>query len=109
LLEFLEGLVCEVAAIDQEQDAPRPGELDQAVNERDRGEGFARAGGHLDQGARAVFLQGLFQVVDGRDLGGPEAFFLERRHVLQAGEEGGRNYAIGAWNLGDIQRFALVR
>jgi hypothetical protein len=33
LLEFLEGLVGEVAAVDQEQDAPRPGELDQAVDE----------------------------------------------------------------------------
>ena len=89
LLEFLEGLVGEVAAVDQEQHAPRPGELDQAVDEGNGGEGLARAGGHLDQGARAVFLQRLFEVVDRGDLRGPEAFFLERRHGLQAGEEGG--------------------
>ena len=87
LLEFLERLVAEVAAVDQEQHAPRAGELDQAVDEGDGGEGLAGAGGHLDQGARAVFRQGFFEVVDRRDLGGPEAFFLERRHVL-AGARG---------------------
>ncbi len=36
LLEFLEGLVGEVAAVDQEQDAPRAGELDQPVDEGNR-------------------------------------------------------------------------
>ena len=87
LLEFLERLVAEVAAVDQEQHAPGAGELDEPVDEGDGGEGFARAGGHLDEGAGAVFLERLFEVVDGRDLGGPEAGFLERGHVLQAGEE----------------------
>jgi hypothetical protein len=95
LLEFLEGLVGEVAAIDQEQDAPRAGEFDQSVDEGNRGEGLARASGHLDQGARAVFRQGFFEVVDRRDLGGPEAFFLERRHGLQLGEEGGGCFVCG--------------
>ncbi len=97
MLEFLEGLVGEVAAIDQEQDAPRPGELDQAVDEGDGGEGLARAGGHLDQGARAVFLEGFFQVVDGRDLGGPEAGGFQGRHGLQAGKEGGGQVGVGGF------------
>ncbi len=85
LLEFLERLVAEVAAVDQEQHAPRAGELDQAVDEGNRGEGLARAGGHLDQGARAVFPQGVFEVVDGRDLRGPEAFLDQLWHVAAGG------------------------
>ncbi len=52
LLELLERLVAEVAAVDQEQHAPRAGELDEAVDEVDGGEGLAAAGGHLDEGAR---------------------------------------------------------
>ena len=43
---------------------------------------------HLDQGAGAVLLERLFEVLDGRDLGGPEAGFFECGHVLEAGEEG---------------------
>jgi hypothetical protein len=62
LVEFLLGLAAEVAAIDQEQHAPRPGELDQAVDEADRGEGLAAAGGHLDQCARLVGGQAGFEV-----------------------------------------------
>ncbi len=76
LLEFLERLLAEVAAVHQEQDAPRAGELDEPVDEVDGGEGLARAGGHLDEGARTVFGQRLFEIPDGGDLRGPEAFGL---------------------------------
>ena len=48
LLEFFQGLVAEVAAVDEEEDAARAGELDEAVNEVDGGVGLAAAGGHLD-------------------------------------------------------------
>src|SRR5205823_4916211 len=50
LLEFFQGLVAEVAAVDEEEDAARAGELDEAVNEVDGGVGLAAAGGHLDEG-----------------------------------------------------------
>src|SRR5213594_1993142 len=54
LLEFFQGLVAEVAAVDEEEDAARAGELDEAVNEVDGGVGLAAAGGHLDEGAAAA-------------------------------------------------------
>ena len=53
LLELLERLAAEVGAVDQEEDALRAGELDQAVAKTTR-EGLAGAGGHLDERARAV-------------------------------------------------------
>ena len=87
LLEFLQGLVAEVAAVDQKQYAFCAREFDEPVDERDGGEGFAGARGHLDEGAGAVFLERLFEVVDGRDLRGPEAGFLERGHVLHTLKE----------------------
>ena len=62
LLELVERLIAEVAAVHQEQNAPRIGELDEPIAEVDGGEGLAAARGHLDQGARAVLGQGLFQV-----------------------------------------------
>ena len=54
LLEFFQGLVAEVAAVDEEEDAARAGELDKAVNEVDGGVGLAAARGHLDQCAAFV-------------------------------------------------------
>src|SRR5437764_3070026 len=54
LLEFFQGLVAEVAAVDEEEDAARASELDEAVNEVDGGVGLAAAGGHLDEGAAFV-------------------------------------------------------
>ncbi len=91
-VELLLGLAAEVGAVDQEQHAPRAGELDQAVDEADGGEGLAAAGGHLDQRARLVGGEALFQVADGGDLRGPELevapFGDELGHLLQAGEEG---------------------
>ena len=71
LVEFLLGLAAEVVAIDQEQHAPRPGKLDQAVDEGNRCEGLAAAGGHLDQRARLVGGQAGFDVVRGLDLHRP--------------------------------------
>ena len=54
LLEFVVGLAAEVAAVDEEEDALGTGELDEAVGLGDGGEGLAGAGGHLDEGARAL-------------------------------------------------------
>src|SRR5437588_13052735 len=54
------GLVAEVAAIDEEEDAARAGKLDEAVNEVDSGVGLAAAGGLLDEGAAFVGGEGFF-------------------------------------------------
>src|SRR2546422_10257112 len=75
LLEFFQGLVAEVAAVDEEEDATRAGELDEAVNEVDGGVGLAAAGGHLNEGAAFVGCEGFFEGVDGFDLRGPEITF----------------------------------
>src|SRR5438874_11037972 len=53
-----QGLVAEVAAVDEEEDAARAGELDEAVNEIDGGVGLAAPGGHLDEGAAFVDGEG---------------------------------------------------
>ena len=79
LLEFFQGLIAEVAAVDEEEDAARAGELDQAVNEVDGGVGLAAAGGHLDQGAAFVDGEGFFEIADGFDLRGPQ---IGGRHLI---------------------------
>ena len=56
LLELLVGLDAEVGAVDEEEDALGVRVADQAIDERDGGEGLAGAGRHLDEGAGAVFL-----------------------------------------------------
>ena len=87
LLEFLERLVAEVAAIHQEQHAPRAGELDEPIDEVDGGVGLAAAGGHLDQGAGTVLSQRLFEILDGGDLRGPEAAGAQGGMCPQASAE----------------------
>ena len=68
-LELLERLLAEVRPIDQEQDALRPGLGDQPLGDVGGGERLARTGRHLDQGARLVVLERLFEVGDRRVLG----------------------------------------
>src|SRR5436309_3007702 len=79
LLEFFQGLVAEVAAVDEEEDAARAGELDEAVNGVDGGVGLAAAGGHLDEGAAFVGGERFLQIADGFDLRGPQ---IGRRHLI---------------------------
>jgi hypothetical protein len=62
------GLLAEVAGIHQKQDALGPAELEQAIDRGDGGEGLARAGGHMHQGAGLAPRQRLFQPGDGADL-----------------------------------------
>src|SRR5437764_12230170 len=83
LLEFFQGLVAEIAAVDEEEDAAGAGELDEAVNEVDGGVGLAAAGGHLDEGAAFVGGEGFLEVVDGFDLRGPE---IARGHLIRSRE-----------------------
>src|SRR5437660_1846321 len=81
LLEFFQGLVAEVAAVDEKEDAPCAGELDEAVNEVDGGVGLATAGGHLDEGAAFVGGERFFEIADGFDLRGPE---IGRGHLIRS-------------------------
>jgi len=57
LVELLLGLAAEVATVNQEQHAPRAGELDQTVAKDDREQRLARSRGHLHQGARTILAQ----------------------------------------------------
>jgi hypothetical protein len=67
--------------------------LDQAVDEIHRREGLAGAGGHLDQGARAVVRQRLFEAGDGALLDGSEVASGQRRDGAQGAAELGRALA----------------
>ncbi len=73
LLKLFQCLVAEIAAIDQEEHALGPAELDEPVDEVDSREGLTAAGGHLDEGTRTILRQRLFEIVDGDNLCGPEA------------------------------------
>src|SRR5438477_10981609 len=92
LLEFFQGLVAEVAAVDEEEDAARAGELNEAVNEVDGGVGLAAAGGHLDKGAAFVGSEGFFEVADGFDLRGPE---ITGRHLVRSQKIGQVRVEVG--------------
>ena len=83
-LELAQRLVAEIVAIDQEQDAPGAGVLDQPVAEVAGGEGLAAAGRHLDQRARVVGGERALQVLDRLDLAVAQARGDQRRHLLQA-------------------------
>lgn len=88
LLEFVDGLAAEVAAVDEEEDALGTGVLDEAVGLGDGGEGLAGAGGHLDEGARAVGGEGFFELRDGVDLALAERSGVQRGEMPKAGAEG---------------------
>jgi hypothetical protein len=67
-----------VAAVDEEEDAARAGELDEAVNEVDGGVGFTAAGGHLDK--RAAFVGGFCYFP--RSMPSPEELAREKIDAL---------------------------
>ena len=67
----------------QEQDALCAGVLEQPIDRGDGGVGLARTGGHLNEGARAVILEGFFQTINGADLAGSEPRRVQGRQPLQ--------------------------
>jgi hypothetical protein len=85
--ELLLGLLAEVAGVHEEEHAADAGVLEQAVDRRDGGEGLARAGGHLDEGAGLGGLEGSVEVGDGVDLAVAQAGGVDRRKILEAGAE----------------------
>lgn len=76
--KFLFGLFTEVFGIHQKQDAAGADRLfQQPIAGGDGSEGFAGAGGHLDQGAGLVLLERGFQVGDGVDLAVAQPFGIQ--------------------------------
>ena len=72
--EFLLGLFTQVFCVHEKQDALRLSMLDQPVDAGDGGKGLAGTGCHLYQGAGFVLLEGGFQIVNGGNLAGAQAF-----------------------------------
>ena len=62
-MELVARLLAEIGAVDEEEDAPGAGVLDEAIGEGAGGEGLARAGGHLDERARAVSAKDFSRLV----------------------------------------------
>jgi hypothetical protein len=101
-LELAQRLVAEIVAIDQEQDAPRAGVLDQPIAEVAGSEGLTAAGRHLNERARVVRGERPFEVFDRLDLAVAQVLGDERRHLLQAAaQRGGLGERVG-------ERFGLV-
>ena len=83
-LELAQSLVAEIVAIDQEQDAPGAGVLDQSVAEVAGGEDLAAAGRHLDQGAGMIGGERALEVLDPLNLAAAQPLGDEGRQLLQA-------------------------
>ncbi len=77
------GLFAEVAAVHQEEHAPRAGVLDEAVDRGDGEDRLARPGGHLDEGPGAVVLERVLQFANGLDLVGVEELPRPRLQLRQ--------------------------
>ena len=90
-VEFVASLLAEIRAVHEEEDAAGLGVFDEAIGERAGGEGLPRARGHVDERARAVFGERLFQSDVRFDLALPHASRNQRvrdGHRLQPGAEG---------------------
>ena len=86
-MELGEGLASEIGAVDEEEDVARAGVFDEAIGEGAGGEGLARAGGHLDEGARLRFGEALLEVCDGFDAADADAVAvvgMRERHLGKA-------------------------
>ena len=86
LLELGEGLAAEIGAVDEEKDVARVAVFDEAIGEGAGGEGLARAGGHLDEGARLRFGEGFLQAADGFDAADADVACRRRMREGHLGE-----------------------
>ena len=86
--ELLFGLFAQVPGVHQEENPLGIGELQEPVDGGDGGEGLARTGRHLDEGAGFVGLEGEFQVVRGVDLAIAQALRREIRQIKQPVSQG---------------------
>jgi hypothetical protein len=88
LLEFAQRLAAQVGAVNEEEDAPRTAEPDEAIDALDGHVGFAAAHRHLDKGARAILGERAFEVGDGLDLAIAQVVGRQWRQAEQAGAQG---------------------
>jgi hypothetical protein len=103
------GLFAEVAGIDQKQDALGAAELEQAIDRGDGGEGFARAGGHVHQGAGLVQRKRLLQPGDGADLAVAQVLFGQRGHLLGQGGGAGCRLRQPAASVSGLKKWKISR
>lgn len=80
VLIFLQGLVAEVVAIHQKENAVSASVLEKPPAKGAGSEGLARTGRHLNQGARAIFGERFLQTLNGVDLAITQAIGIEGRH-----------------------------
>ena len=80
--ELLVRLPAKVARVHQKQNAFGLAELEQTINRGDGGEGLARAGRHVNEGARLVQRQRGFEPGHGADLATAQVAFGQRGHVV---------------------------
>ena len=81
--EFIERLPAQSAAINKEGDTAGTSKFDEAIDEIAGGERLSAARGHLDESARTIVSERLFEQNDGTLLGGPEVATIERRHQAE--------------------------
>ncbi|MCS1408501.1 MAG: hypothetical protein M2R45_01677 [Verrucomicrobia subdivision 3 bacterium] len=88
--ELLLGLLAQIPGVHQEQDAFGAGVFEQPVDRGDGSVGLARAGCHLNERARAVVLEGRFQVPDSVDLAGSQPCGIQGWQILKPSAKGNR-------------------
>ena len=86
--ELVPGLLAEIGAVHQKQDAPGAAVLEQAIDDVDGGEGLARPGGHLDERPLIGLGKGLFEAADGAGLDRPQAGLVQGRQFSQLRAQG---------------------
>lgn len=83
ICELVLGLLAEVSAVDQEEDALRAGEFEQAIRDIDRREGLPGTGRHLNQGTGVATREGRLEITDRAGLHTPEPRFIESGELAQ--------------------------
>jgi hypothetical protein len=82
------GLFAEIPRVHKKQDAFGVGVFQEAIGRGDGGEGFSGASRHLNEGAGAVVLERLFQLLNRFNLAIAQPLMIQRRHGLQAPPQG---------------------
>ena len=85
-VEFVAGLLAKIGSIHQKQNATRLGVFDQSVGDGTGREGFARPGGHVDEGSGPVVSEGFFQPGDGFNLAVAHAVRDKRMFCRHSGK-----------------------
>jgi hypothetical protein len=86
-VEFVAGLLAEIRAVHQEEDATGLRVFDEAIGERAGREGFARSGRHVYKRTRLVPGEGLLQAINSFNLTIAHAVRREpvgERHLCEA-------------------------